>query len=56
MHRPTRQHNDLTAKLERKLTQSKKPGKKAKRWKKWIESYAKLNQDTANSDADQAAS
>ncbi len=46
MHRPTRQHRNLAAKIEKKTARSPKPGKKAKRWKKWAETYQGLNQDS----------
>lgn len=40
MNRPTRQLNNLLEKVAAKETRSdKKPGKRAKRWRKWIESY-----------------
>ena len=46
MHRPTRQHQHLTAKVEAKKTRSqsqkKKPGRKAKQWSKWLAQYAPL--------------
>lgn len=42
MHRPTRQHDNLKAKLERKLAHSRKTGNKAKRWKKWLKDFESL--------------
>jgi hypothetical protein len=46
MHRPTRQHKNLLAKIERKVAQSPKgTGKKAKRWKKAAETFKDLNKD-----------
>ena len=49
MHRPTRQNRNLQAKLAAKITRSRASGKKAKRWKKWLEEYKSLNQDSAAS-------
>ncbi len=46
MHRPTRQHRNLAAKIEKKTARSRKSGKKAKRLKKWAETYQGLNQDS----------
>ncbi len=45
MHRPTRQHANLIAKIEEKKTKSRKSGKKAKRLAKWAEEYKELNKD-----------
>jgi len=46
MHRPTRQHEHLTAKVEGKKARSakneKKPGRKTKKWNKWLAQYAPL--------------
>ena len=42
MHRPTRQHRNLVAKIERKSTRRRTDGKKARRWKKWAEQYKNL--------------
>jgi hypothetical protein len=44
MHRPTRQHQNLVAKVTTKKARShkKKPGRKTKRWNKWIAAYAPL--------------
>jgi hypothetical protein len=46
MHRPTRQHQNLVAKVaeKRNRSQKKKPGRKAKKWNKWIAQYAPLAQ------------
>jgi len=49
MHRPTRQHRNLQAKLTRKLESSRRVGRKARRWKKWVSSYQPLSQDAAES-------
>jgi hypothetical protein len=49
MHRPTRQHKHLAAKLERKATRSRRNGAKAKRWKKAAESYKALNTEQQES-------
>jgi hypothetical protein len=50
MHRPTRQHQNLVAKITLKKTrnQKKKPGRKAKRWSKWIAAYAPLTAGAAS--------
>jgi hypothetical protein len=50
MHRPTRQHRHLVAKLERKNARSRKTGAKAKRWKKSAEAYQGLRADAQPSD------
>ncbi|AUX24574.1 uncharacterized protein SOCEGT47_051120 [Sorangium cellulosum] len=46
MHRPTRQHQHLTIKVaqkqERSARSSRKPGRKTKRWNKWLTEYAPL--------------
>ncbi len=42
MHRPTRQHRQLLAKIEQKKARSKKRGKKAKRWEKAAETFKAL--------------
>ncbi len=42
-HRPTRKHKVLKAKLESKQAHSRISGKKARRMKKWLEAYEKLN-------------
>jgi hypothetical protein len=43
MNRPTRQHRHLSEKVASKIGRShKKPGKRAKRWKKWLERYQPL--------------
>lgn len=46
MHRPSRQHNALTKKIEVKAAAiakaGKKTGKKLKRWKKAAEAYQAL--------------
>ncbi|WP_437567260.1 hypothetical protein [Sorangium sp. So ce542] len=46
MHRPTRQHQHLTLKVtqkqERSSQSSRKPGRKAKRWNKFLAQYAPL--------------
>ncbi|WP_437670540.1 hypothetical protein [Sorangium sp. So ce131] len=46
MHRPTRQHQHLTEKLaqkqQRSAQSSRKPGRKTKRWGKWLTQYAPL--------------
>lgn len=42
-HRPTRKHKVLKAKLESKQARSRTSGKKARRMKKWLEAYEKLN-------------
>jgi hypothetical protein len=47
MHRPTRQHRNLVAKLERKAKRSRRRGEKAKRWAKWVEGYKKLCEGAA---------
>lgn len=47
MHRPTRQHMILAAKLERTAARSRHVGKKARRWKKWLEHYKALCQQEA---------
>jgi hypothetical protein len=52
MHRPTRQHRNLEAKIEQKLSQSRSPGKKAKRWKKAIEAYGALNLSDGSESSD----
>jgi hypothetical protein len=43
MKRPTRQRNHLVEKValkqSRTTAKNRKPGKRAKRWRKWIESY-----------------
>jgi hypothetical protein len=40
MNRPTRQRTHLLEKIKLKESIShKKSGKKAKRWRKWVESY-----------------
>ena len=40
MNRPTRKRTHLLEKISLKESQShKKPGKRTKRWKKWIEQY-----------------
>lgn len=44
MHRPTRKHTHLKAKLERKASESRRVGKKARRWKKWLSTYESLCQ------------
>ncbi|HVY47638.1 MAG TPA: hypothetical protein VHB21_17230 [Minicystis sp.] len=46
MHRPTRQHATLAQKIAEKEARShkKKPGKKAKRYKKWAATYQPLAQ------------
>ncbi len=46
MHRPTRQHRNLAAKVAQKSTISRKSGNKAKRWKKWLETYQGLNKES----------
>jgi len=51
MHRPTRQHRHLKAKLERKSAASRKVGAKARRWKKWLAHYQALSQNGADADA-----
>jgi hypothetical protein len=48
MHRPTRKHRHLQTKVQDKVTHSRKSGKKAKRWKKWMETYASLNKDAGS--------
>jgi hypothetical protein len=47
MHRPTRQHKNLTAKIEAKGKRSRRRGEKAKRWQKWAEGYKKLCEGAA---------
>ncbi|WP_437792138.1 hypothetical protein [Sorangium sp. So ce693] len=46
MHRPTRQHQHLTLKVtqkqERSAQSSRKPGRKHKRWGKFLTQYAPL--------------
>ena len=46
MHRPTRQHQHLTLKVtqkqERSTQSSRKPGRKTKRWSKFLTQYATL--------------
>lgn len=42
MHRPTRQHQNLAAKLALKQERSRVSGKKARRWKKSVEKYQSL--------------
>ncbi|WP_438014465.1 hypothetical protein WMF18_26660 [Sorangium sp. So ce315] len=46
MHRPTRQHQHLTIKVtqkqERSTQSSRKPGRKTKRWNKFLAQYAPL--------------
>ena len=43
MNRPSRQHNHLVEKVSLKESRSlKKPGKRTKRWRKWIERYKEL--------------
>jgi len=41
MQRPTRQRQHLLEKVAEKSARShkKKPGKRTKRWKKWLEQY-----------------
>jgi hypothetical protein len=50
MHRPTRQLKHLLDKIARKesraQSRNKKPGTRAKQWKKWAEAYKPLSQDT----------
>lgn len=46
MHRPTRQHQHLVQKVAQKqalsAARSRKPGRKTKRWNKWVAQYAPL--------------
>ncbi|WP_437586334.1 hypothetical protein [Sorangium sp. So ce1000] len=46
MHRPTRQHEHLTLKVtqkqDRSTQSSRKPGRKHKRWTKFLAQYAPL--------------
>ena len=43
MSRPARQHAHLVEKVAAKESVSlKKPGKRTKRWKKWVEHYKAL--------------
>ena len=43
MNRPTRQHAHLTEKVASKESISlRKPGKRTKRWRKWLEKYKAL--------------
>ncbi|MEZ4447364.1 MAG: hypothetical protein R3B72_50275 [Polyangiaceae bacterium] len=46
MHRPTRKHKHLLAKIERKQAKDRPRGKKAKRWTKWAEAYKGLAQES----------
>ncbi len=42
MNRPARKRNHLLEKValkERRTSATKKPGKRTKRWRKWIETY-----------------
>lgn len=48
MHRPTRQHRNLLAKIENKTARSRNRGKKAKRWSKWAAEYKALITEGAN--------
>lgn len=43
MHRPSRQHQHLLAKIAEKEARSlKKPGKRTKRWRTWAARYKEL--------------
>jgi hypothetical protein len=45
MNRPSRQHRNLLAKIEKKAARSRSRGKKAKRLAKWAETYKELCND-----------
>jgi len=52
MHRPTRQFKHLIEKVAAKdaiaeAINHKKPGRRTKRWRKWVEAYRPLSTDTA---------
>jgi hypothetical protein len=48
MDRPKRQLTHLAEKVALKQSRSlKKPGKRTKRWRKWIERYKPLTETTA---------
>ena len=48
MNRPTRQHTHLTEKVASKKSISlRKPGKRTKRWQKWLEKYKPLVEGAA---------
>jgi len=53
MHRPSRQHQHLLEKISLKESrgqqQERKPGKRAKQWKKWVAQYAPLTQQGGES-------
>ena len=48
MNRPSRQHKHLTEKVAAKESISlRKPGKRTKRWKKWLAQYKPLAEGAA---------
>lgn len=53
MHRPTRKLKNLIDKAERKSARSRRTGRKAKRWKKQIEQYRPLAEDSDESSDDE---
>ena len=54
-HRPTRKYKVLKAKLEDKQARSRMSGNKARRMKKWLEEYEKLNASNDGSSDDEAS-